>query len=314
MLLKRAIELFLEGYFSTCQRSRHTIQAYGIDLTQFKQASGSRLRLSTITPERLEDWAIELKDLGYASASIRRKFSTLKVFFAYWVRKGRLEKSPLWQIRLDLDKKKVLPRVLTMREAKSLLQQAKRDLGAYPRNISTSTSTKFLGLRNLAIVEVLLATGMRVGELTALKISDYRQEEGSLTVLGKGNQQRLALLPDGRSKRILNTYTDHRLAMSTGNQALFINVFGGPLSTQGAANAVSRIAKNAGIQRRVTPHMLRHTTATLLLENGADIRVVQEILGHSSILTTQRYTHVTTEHLASTLRACHPYRNALARR
>lgn len=314
MVLKSAIERFLEGYFSTCQRSEHTIQAYSIDLEQFRRALGSRSRLSTIGPERLETWAVELKEIGYASATIRRKFATLRVFFNYWVRKKQLETSPLWQIRLDLAKEEMLPRVLTLEEARQLLRHAKRQLGSFPRRLSTSTDATFLALRNLAIVEVLLATGMRVGELTALRMCDYRSEEGILTVSGKGARQRLALLPDDRSCQILQRYSKHRANISAEGQTLFINVFGGPLSTQGAANAVSRLAEGAGISRRVTPHMLRHTVATLLLENGADIRIVQKVLGHSSIMTTQRYTHVTKEHLASTLQVHHPYRNGLAKR
>ncbi len=314
MLLKTAIERFLEGYFSTCQRSEHTIQAYSIDLKQFRLAIGHRSRLSAITPERLETWAVELRQVGYASASIRRKFATLKVFFNYWVRKKRLETSPLWQIRLDLAKEEMLPQVLTIEEARQLLRHAKRQLGTYPRRLSSSTDATFLALRNLAIVEVLLATGMRVGELTALRISDFQREEGTLMVSGKGARQRLALLPDDRSRRVLDKYAEHRISVSRDSQTLFINVFGDPLSTQGAANAVSRLAEEAGISRRVTPHMLRHTVATLLLENGADIRIVQTVLGHSSILTTQRYTHVTKEHLFSTLQIHHPYRNGLAKR
>ena len=314
MLLKQAVELFLAGYFSTCQRSEKTIQAYSIDLKQFRRAVGDRRRLDRITPERLEGWAVELRETGYASASIRRKFATLRVFFGYWVRKQRLASSPLWQIRLDLAKEEVLPQVLSLAEARMLLRQAKRELGPYPRRLSTTTDATFLALRNLAIVELLLATGMRIGELVSMTMSDLQKEEGSLLVRGKGARQRLALLPDTRSRRVLGTYSEHRGNVAATTQSFFINVFGGSLSTQGAANVVSRLSETAGITFRVTPHMLRHTVATLLLKNGADIRVVQEFLGHSSISTTQRYTHVTKEHLASTLRAHHPYRNGLSRR
>lgn len=313
MLLKRSVELFLVGYFSTCQRSQKTIQAYSIDLKQFRKAVGSRSRLDKITPEKLEGWAVELRDAGYASTTIRRKFATLRVFFGYWVRKRKLESSPLWQIRLDLATERVLPQVLTLAEAKMLLRQAKKELGAYPRRLSTTTDATFLALRNLAIVELLLATGMRVGELTLATIADFREDEAALLVRGKGSRQRLALLPDARSLRVLGTYSKHRQNIKTDTKSFFVNVFGGALSTQGAANVVSRLSERAGISRRVTPHMLRHTIATLLLKNGADIRVVQEFLGHSSIATTQLYTHVTKEHLASTLRSHHPYRNGLRR-
>ncbi len=314
MQLKRSVEMFLDGYFSTCQRSEKTVQAYSIDLKQFYKAMGSRCHVDKITPERLETWAVDLKKLGYAPATIRRKFATVRVFFDYWVRKQRLEKSPLWQLRLDLARGRVLPRVLTLAESKMLLRQAKRELGNYPRRLSTTTDSTFLALRNLAIVELLLATGMRVGELTLAQTTDFREDEGSLLVRGKGSRQRLALLPDRRSQRVLSTYFQHRQNLSIDIQTFFVNVFGGSLSSQGAANVVSRLSARAGISRKVTPHMLRHTVATLLLKNGADIRVVQEFLGHSSISTTQMYTHVTKEHLASTLRSHHPYRNALSRR
>lgn len=314
MQLKRAVELFLEGYFSTCQRSEKTIQAYSIDLKQFREALGARTQIEKITPERLEAWAVQLREAGYASTSIRRKFATLRVFFGYWVRRQRLATSPLWHIRLDLARESVLPRVLTLAEARMLLRQAKRELGPYPRRLSTTTDATFLALRNLAIVELLLATGMRIGELTLVTESDFRHDEGALLVRGKGARERLAILPDARSQRVLATYSDHRQNLGADTSSYFINVFGGGLSTQGAANVVSRLAESAGITRRVTPHMLRHTVATLLLKNGADIRVVQEFLGHSSISTTQRYTHVTKEHLTSTLHAHHPYRNGLARR
>jgi integrase/recombinase XerD len=312
MDLKQASELFLEGYFSTCQRSDKTIRAYRIDLNQFGKAMPAGSCLDGITPESLERWAVALRQQGYASASIRRKFAVLKVFFNYWVRRRVLEVSPLWQIRLDLAKEKVLPRVLTQQEAMRLLGQAKQDLrdGPLPQT-SVPLGQSFLSLRNLLIIELLLATGIRVGELVALQLSDLTDEAGVLTIQGKGARQRVALLPDDRSRDLLRAYQNRRIEVSVDHGSLFVNVFGGALSTQGAANVVSRIASEAGIERRVTPHMLRHTVATMLLRNGADIRVVQEFLGHSSIATTQRYTHVTKEHLAATLEQFHPYLNGL---
>jgi len=312
--LKKAIDLFLEGYFSTCRRSEKTIQAYTIDLEQFETFLGARSRLERIEPEDLEGWAAELKEAGYASASIRRKFATLKVFFNYWVRKRRLERSPVWQIRLDLAPERVLPPVLTADEVRRLLRQAKRELGPFPRRLSTAADATFLALRNLAIVELLFTTGIRVGEMVALRRGDFRPEERAFTIRGKGSRQRLAILPDPRSLRALTTYADHRRHLAGDHDAFFLNVFERPLSTQGAANVVHRLAAAAGIPRRVTPHMLRHTVATLLLRNGADLRVVQEFLGHAAISTTQRYTHVTKEHLASKLVDHHPNLHGLGRR
>jgi len=243
--LIKAIDRFLDGYFSTCQRSEKTIRAYSIDLRQFREHVGGRKTLTRIGPEELEGWAAELKEAGYASSSIRRKFAALKVFFGYWVRRGGLEQSPTWRIRLDLAPERVLVKVLTVDEVRRMLHQAKRELGRYPRRLSTSIDEKFLALRNLAIVELLFATGIRIGELTSLKLSDLRLEERALTVNGKGSRQRLALLPDSDSYRAVATYTEHRRNTTTNHTKLFLNTLGEALSSQGAAKIVSQLAKKS---------------------------------------------------------------------
>lgn len=306
MLVKTAVDRFLEGYFSTCQRSEKTIQAYTIDLRQFCAHVGSRARLARVRPDALEAWAAELKAAGYASASIRRKFATLKVFFGYWVRRGTLDSSPTWRIRLDLAPERRLPKVLTVDEVGRLLRQAKKELGRFPRRLSTSVDPKFLALRNLAIVEILFATGIRIGELASLDLQDIDLDERKLLISGKGGRQRVAFLPDNRSYSAVSNYLRHRQNLTNATPALFMNTESRKISSQSAAYIVTSIAKRAQITRKITPHMLRHTVATLLLQNGADIRVVQEFLGHTDISTTQKYTHINPSQVRLTVEAKHP--------
>jgi site-specific recombinase XerD len=133
---------------------------------------------------------------------------------------------------------------------------------------------------------------MSVGELVDLKLADWSEAEASFLVNGKGSRQRMAFLPDIRSIKAVNAYVFHRNAMSCDHQAVFVNAAGEQITTQGIARMIVSTAEKAAISTRVTPHMMRHTMATLLLRCGTDIRVVQEVLGHASIATTQRYTHV----------------------
>lgn len=147
---------------------------------------------------------------------------------------------------------------------------------------------------------------MRVGEVSSINIVDFVSEEVSLMVRGKGRKERMAFIVDSVTAKALLEYLNARQSLSTDSKALFVNASGTRLSVQGIANVIHRLRKDSGIQKNVTPHMLRHTVATLLLRNGADIRVVQEFLGHASIVTTQRYTHIAKEHLISELRARHP--------
>jgi site-specific recombinase XerD len=165
---------------------------------------------------------------------------------------------------------------------------------------------RYRSLRNLALVDLLFATGMRVGEVSALNIVDFAVSESSFRVKGKGGRDRLAFLVDEQTRRVQLRHAKVRAGIDSVSPALFINSSGRRLSTQGIANIISQFRKDAGIDRHITPHMLRHTVATMLLRNGVDIRVVQEFLGHASIATTQRYTHVTKDHMIEVLQKRHP--------
>lgn len=303
MLIGEAIEMFVDGYFSTCDRSSKTKAAYRTDLAQFEARFGAGSSLEAVDAESLEQWAKALVEAGYASVSIRRKFAAVRVFFGYWIRKGGLSASPLWRIRLDLAKERRLPKSLPASDVKRLIEQAWKS--SYPADDGTA-HPRIRAARNLALLEVLFATGIRVGELVSLNLKDWNEADSSFLIMGKGSRQRLAFLPDNRSLNAMLAYLECRKSRDADSDALFLNAGGHRLSAQGVARIVFQTATKAGIKTRLTPHMMRHTVATLLLREGADIRVVQELLGHSSIAITQRYTDVSKEHLRAMLRKHHP--------
>lgn len=240
----------------------------------------------------------------------------LKVFCSYWVRRGALSESPFWRVKLSFGRITQLPRALSESEMRGLLTQAKQSQSAFQikrkwavvsKGKSSNGSTRqYRAIRNLALVDLLFATGMRVGEVSALNLADFAGSESCFRVKGKGGRDRLAFVVDEQTLRIQEEHVEVRSHITTGSPALFLNASGERLSTQGIANIISQFRKDAGIERHITPHMLRHTVATLLHRNGVDIRVVQEFLGHASIATTQRYTHVTKDHLIEVLRKRHP--------
>ncbi|HEX4952252.1 MAG TPA: tyrosine-type recombinase/integrase [Thermoanaerobaculia bacterium] len=306
MLLSRAVQLFLEGYFATCERSPKTIAAYTSDLEQLKLQLGPDAPLAAVTPEQIEAWARGMKAAGLAPASIRRKLAVAKILFNYWVRRDAIPRSPLWQLRLDIGRSRQLTRTLTVDEIRRLLAEAKRRAPASGCPSTATIDPAFVALRNRAVLELLFATGIRVGEAMALRLEDVNLAEGILLIHGKGARERLAFLTDTDALEALTSYHHRRAALSTEQTALFLNTGGAPLSPHAVATALRDFAQGAGITRHLTPHMLRHTSATLFLQNGADLRVVQEFLGHASIATTQRYTHITRAHLVRALERCRP--------
>ena len=316
MQLKQAIAEFLNGYFSTHQRSKKTRVAYRSDLEQFGSYAGKNFALPALSGILIEEWNAYLRKEGYSPASMRRKIVVLRVFCSYWVRRGALAESPFWRVKLSFGRIEQLPRALTETEMRNLLAQAGQDHLAFdvPRKgaalargrSASSSSRAHRALRNLALIDLMFATGMRVGEVSALDVADFVVAESVFRVQGKGGRDRLAFVVDEETVRIQREHLEARSQIVTESPALFLNAARERLSTQGMANIIAKFRQDAGIARHITPHMLRHTVATLLLRNGVDIRVVQEFLGHASIATTQRYTHIAKEHLIGVLRKHHP--------
>ncbi|MET0645732.1 MAG: tyrosine-type recombinase/integrase [Pyrinomonadaceae bacterium] len=317
MRISQACAEFLLGYFSTHERGKKTEAAYRCDLTQFLGFAGNDLPLLSLDGSVIERWAAHLLKEKYSPASIRRKMVVLKVFCSYWVRKGSLPESPFWRVKLSFGRVEQLPRALTERETRALLSRAWRNYlnVASGRNLLEMParaeppkpgSRYYRALRNLALVDLLFATGLRVGEVSALDVGDFLAREAVFRVQGKGGRDRLAFAVDEQTVRIQRAHREARVRLRTDSPALFVNASGQRLSTQGITDVIAKLRREARIKRHITPHMLRHTVATLLLRNGVDIRVVQEFLGHASIATTQRYTHITKEHMVRVLRKRHP--------
>ncbi len=314
MQLKLACTDFLSGYFSTHDRSAKTKAAYESDLIQFQGFMGSECGIADLDGSTIERFAADLRQHKYSPASIRRKIVVLKVFCGYWVRKGVLSESPFWRVKLSIGRIEQLPRSLTEREMRALLTRATQNEATDRQDTRTSDEEhlvfgRYRAARNLALIDLLFATGMRVGEASSLNIADFFEAEGMFKIKGKGGRARLGFAVDEKSLQIQKDHLKTRTRIATESPALFLNSSRKRLSTQGIANVIAQLRRQAGIERHVTPHMLRHTVATLLLQNGVDIRVVQEFLGHASIATTQRYTHISKDYLIAVLQKSHPSLN-----
>ncbi len=241
----------------------------------------------------LRDFVAELVDRGLASSTVSRKISSLRGYFGFLTADGILASDPTE--RLEAPRRgRPLPDVLTVGEVEAIL-------GAVPAEHD-------LAFRDRAILEVLYGAGLRVTELIELGLRDLLLGEGLLRVLGKGSKERLVPV-GGRATDALERYLRElrpRLDQGEGEGVVFLNQHGRPLSRMGAWKIVRRHVESAGVERSVSPHTLRHTFATHLLEGGADLPAVQEMLGHADITTTQIYTHVDRSYLREVHRSCHP--------
>ncbi len=275
--------------------SDRTLSAYRRDLEKllgFLEEKGRR-GPSGITPKDLRDFVFHLKDSGLAPTSIRRALSALRGYFAFLLEEGVLEVDPSERLESPRAWRK-LPDVLSVEEILKILDAPNPDHRLYWRDRS--------------ILEVLYATGIRVSELVELRIINLDLEEGVCSVFGKGSKERLVPL-GGPARRALERYLKEvrtLLDSGKGEGRVFLNHRGRPLTRAAIWDFVKKYAVRAGVQRDVSPHTFRHSFATHLLEGGADLAAVQELLGHADISTTQIYTHVDREYLREVHRTFHP--------
>lgn len=284
-----------ENYLSKVkQASSNTVSSYLRDIRQFSEW----LRVSEdtavvdATQLNISDYLAHLESDGRSGATVSRSLASLKNFFAYLVSSGFLEKTPVVDIHIDRGEKK-LPQILTGREIELLLSQPS---GVDPK-----------GLRDKAMLEVMYATGIRVSELIDLDVDDVNLELGIIKCSGSKKSRAIPLYPG--ALRALTAYLrDIREAMiaSTDEKALFVNINGARMSRQGFWKILKHYQNTAHIDKEITPHTLRHSFAVHLLENGADLGSLQELMGHSDISSTQMYTHMVNQKLKAVYEKCHP--------
>jgi integrase/recombinase XerD len=275
--------------------SRNTLAAYSRDLEDFLQfltKEGVR-KLEEADRRVVLSYQIRLKRSGLQLSTVRRKMVSVRALFRYLILEGRLKSDPTENIESPKGLHS-LPETLTPGDVDKLLK-------------APDTDTP-LGMRDRTMLEVLYATGLRVSELISLKISDINLEVGYLMTLGKGGKERLVPLGDD-AREMVRDYLDSarsRILRLRTSDFLFLNRFGGKMSRQGFFKIIKKYALQAGIRKEISPHTLRHSFASHLLENGADLRSVQMMLGHADISTTQIYTHVTRERLKKVFEKYHP--------
>ena len=296
-VLNRAfyLEQFRDYLSLEAGTSANTVHNYMRDIRRLASHASRRGAHGpdAVTAAQLREFIYDLKDLGLAPATIRRQISAIRTYYRFLVGEAHATRDPSERLESPKQWRRV-PTVLTVAEVERL--------------VVTPNAVEPLGIRDRALLELAYATGVRVSELVGLQLQHILYQDGLARVFGKGSKERI--VPVGR--RALGAVALYAreirplLDRTSGGGTLFLNARGTPLSRVGAWGVIKRAARQAGIAKRVTPHTLRHTFATHLLEGGADLRAVQEMLGHRDLATTQLYTHVDRDYLRTVHRQFHP--------
>ena len=298
MKLCELIDEFLIYISGVRDLSENTVLGYENDLEHLKIFLTPELDISTVTKENLKLCIGQLSKKHSSNASINRFIAAVRSVFAYAHKFGYLEKNPALELKTVKLPKKV-PRFMTQAEVDTLCKEPEKN-------------ELLWASRDYALFEMLYSSGCRVSEITMLGLSDFMNGYDRAVVTGKGDKQRIVYFSQ-EAKAALKAYLVDRKKVMEENGTLgktdriFISQRGLPLSVRGIRYIISRYSGPEGTNHHINPHAFRHTFATTMIGNGADVRMVQEMLGHSSISTTQRYTHITTEKLIETYNKAHPH-------
>ena len=294
---------YLEGFKSYLSLeknfSEHTLNAYSSDIVSYiLWLNGTSCIEADFN--KLREYIHFIQRFDYKKTTIARKIASIRTFYKYLFRERYIDSNPA--ISLSAPKRpKSLPKFLTAEEIEQILNNVKIDTPA--------------GFRNRVILELLWATGMRVSELSNLNFGDLNIEENEIKVFGKGAKERIVLISD-RAKKYLIQYIntarsliapDYNTGEINENTPLFINSTGFRLQNKTIRKAINEVVERIELPKKVTPHVFRHSFATRLIENGADLRVVQELLGHAGISNTQIYTHISMKHMKEVYESAHPH-------
>lgn len=289
------LEKFLARLREGGGASENTLRAYRTDILLFLEFIAKKAgnpSLEAVEVHHLRRYLTALVEENYARTSIARKAAALRAFFAHLTRQGRIAENPALLLKTSGARRK-LPTVLTTEQIDRLLQAPLGD--------------SFLSLRDRALLEFLYSTGARVGEAAGLSIEDVDLREGTARLFGKGKKERFSAIGSFALDRMKDylPVRNLRAKPETGSR-LFINARGGPLTDRSMRRVLKRRIREADLPQAVSPHTLRHSFATHLLQHGANLRAVQEMLGHKSVSTTQIYTKITPEHLQTVYERAHP--------
>jgi integrase/recombinase XerD len=298
--LNSAIEWFLGHCKDHRKLSGHTLKAYQHDLSHFRAfvsgASNDAL-LESIDQVSVQKWLASMRDVK--PRTVRRRLATVKSMFGSMARSRNIMSSPIAGLRCEVKVGSTLPRTVARATVRSLLRSSRKQ-------ITSSATAIRRTIQETALIEIMFSTGMRVGEVVATNIGQLDMERLVISVRGKGNRERaIPIVCEAFRDALSKHLTERTTQGATADDPLFINRRGARMSDQSARAVLRRHAARIGA-RRITPHMLRHTVATLLLEDGVDLRHIQRLLGHSSIATTTIYVHVSERSQRQVLARRHP--------
>ena len=306
------IQASLKEFIYHCKFEKNlclkTLKAYQGDIRQlikFFLEKNYPMEITQITKVELRDFLESISSLK--PKSIKRKIATIKAMFNYLEFEDKITLNPLRKMRIKIKESKQLPKVMDIQEIRKIFKSA---YGKNRKITMTNSYSYIETLRNIVVIELLFATGARVSEIANLKDENINVLNGAVTIKGKGNKERLIQICNNESLKILKNYHDlfyNKIIKADGY--FLVNRLGKKLSDQSIRNIVKSLKIAAGIQKHITPHVFRHTFATLLLEKDVDIKYISSLLGHSSIMTTQIYTHVNRAKQRQILFAKHPRRD-----